>query len=124
MDLKFKIWLERKGEVVAGDGKVRLLKSIGRHGSIQKAARENGMSYRHAWGALRKMERRSGRKLVATRSGGALGGGARLTPAGREFVVRYARFKEGLAEIVRERFREAFPQQGWPGKAAKAKRGR
>ena len=116
MEVKFKVWLEKEGEVVAGDGKVRLLKLIERHGSIQKAAQENGMSYRHAWGAIRKMEMRSGLKLVETQAGGRAGGGARLTAPGRDFVARYARFSDGLEEIIQKKFQEAFQEQNTQGK--------
>jgi len=111
MEFRFKVWLEKRGEVVAGDGKVRLLELIDRHGSTQKAAQENGMSYCHALGAIRKMEMRSGLKMVAARVGGKAGGGARLTAPGKEFVARYVRFPDGLAEIIREKFPQAFPGQ-------------
>jgi molybdate transport system regulatory protein len=111
MEVKFKVWLQKEGEVVAGDGKVRLLKLMERRGSIQKAAQENGMSYRHAWGAIRKMEMRSGLKLVETQTGGRAGGGARLTAPGRDFVACYARFSDGLEEIIQKRFQEAFQEQ-------------
>jgi molybdate transport system regulatory protein len=111
MEIKLKVWLEQEGEVVAGDGKVRLLNLIERHGSIQKAAQENGMSYRHAWGAIRKMEMRSGLKLVETQAGGRAGGGARLTAPGRDFVARYAHFNDGLEEIIQKKFQEAFQEQ-------------
>jgi len=111
MEIKAKIWLEKQGEVIAGDGKVRLLKLVERHGSIQKAAQENGMSYRHAWGAIRKMEMRSGMKLVKTRAGGKAGGGASLTEPARDFVARYARFSDGLAEIIQKKFQEAFGEE-------------
>lgn len=111
MEIKLKVWLEQEGEVVAGDGKVRLLKLIEPHGSIQKAAQENGMSYRHAWGAIRKIEMRSGLKLVETQAGGRAGGGARLTAPGRDFVARYARFSDGLEEIIQNKFQEAFQEQ-------------
>lgn len=111
MEIKVKIWLEQKGEVVAGGGKIRLLKLIERHGSIQKAAHENGMSYRHAWGALRKMEMRSGMRLVETRAGGRAGGGAGLTEPARDLVARYEQLREGLAEIIQKKFRETFGEK-------------
>ena len=38
MELKFKVWLEKDGEVIAGKGKVGLLKMIDELGSFQKAA--------------------------------------------------------------------------------------
>ena len=74
MEAKSKVWIEAGGEVVAGDGKMDLLKLIDETGSIQKAAGQKGMSYRHAWGFLQKMEKRGGIKLVETQVGGREGG--------------------------------------------------
>jgi len=108
MQVRYKVWIEAGGEVVAGDGKVDLLERIAGTGSIQKAAGEIGMSYRHAWGFLRKMEKRGGVKLVDTQVGGGEGGGAKLTPAGRDFLRRYRSFRDGLDEFIEEKFKQAF----------------
>ena len=108
MQAKSKIWIEAGGEVVAGDGKVDLLERIEETGSIQKAAGEIGMSYRHAWGFLQKMEKRGGIKLVETQVGGREGGGARLTPQGKIFLRRYSAFREGLDEYIQDKFKKAF----------------
>jgi molybdate transport system regulatory protein len=108
MQVKSKVWIEAGGEVVAGDGKINLLGGIEETGSIQKAAGEIGMSYRHAWGFLQKMEKRGGIKLVVTQIGGREGGGAKLTPQGKEFLRRYSAFREGLDEYIEKKFREAF----------------
>jgi molybdate transport system regulatory protein len=53
--MRSKFWIENKGEVVLGSGKAALLHAIERDGSIQRAAEEFGMSYRHAWGIIKKM---------------------------------------------------------------------
>jgi molybdate transport system regulatory protein len=108
MQVKSKVWIEAGGEVVAGDGKVDLLGKIEETGSIQKAAKEIGMSYRHAWGFLQKMEKRGGIKLVETQVGGREGGGAKLTLPGKEFLKRYSAFREGLDQYIEEKFRRAF----------------
>jgi molybdate transport system regulatory protein len=108
MQVKSKVWVEAGGEVVAGDGKIDLLERIEGTGSIQKAAGEIGMSYRHAWGFLQKMEKRGGIKLVETQIGGREGGGAKLTPAGKDFLRRYSAFREGLDEYIEGKFRKAF----------------
>jgi molybdate transport system regulatory protein len=108
MQVKSKVWIEVGGEVVAGDGKITLLERIEETGSIQKAAGEIGMSYRHAWGFLQKMEKRGGIKLVVTQIGGREGGGAKLTPQGKEFLRRYSAFREGLDEYIEKKFRQAF----------------
>jgi molybdate transport system regulatory protein len=108
MQVKSKVWIEAGGEVVAGDGKINLLERIEEMGSIQKAAGEMGMSYRHAWGFLQKMEERGGIKLVETQIGGRQGGGAKLTSAGKEFLKRYLAFREGLDEYIEDKFKKAF----------------
>jgi len=52
--VKTKVWLERNGDFVIGDGGVRLLLGILEHGSLLAAARQIQWSYRHAWGYLRE----------------------------------------------------------------------
>jgi len=108
IQVKSKMWIEAGGEVVAGDGKINLLERIEETGSIQKAAGEIGMSYRHAWGFLQKMEKRGGIKLVVTQIGGREGGGAKLTPQGKDFLRRYTAFREGLDEYIEDKFKKAF----------------
>jgi len=108
MEPKFKVWLEKDGEVIVGNGKIGLLNLIKDLGSIQKAAQEYGMSYRHAWGMIQKMQKRSGVKFVETEVGGKDGGRARVTPRGREFLSQYAKFEKGLDKIIEKKFKAAF----------------
>ena len=108
MEIKYKVWLEKDGEVVVGNGKVGLLKMVNDLGSIQKAAEKMGMSYRHAWGMIQKIEKRSGFKLVETQVGGKEGGGARLTLQGKELLNQYSTFRKGLDEAVENKFRRYF----------------
>jgi molybdate transport system regulatory protein len=108
VDVKFKVWLENKGEVVLSSGKFGILKKIDQLGSIQKAAEEFGMSYRHAWGMIQKIEKRAGVKMLATQIGGSEGGGAKLTPKGKAFLSRYEAFSNGLDEMIQKKFTKAF----------------
>lgn len=108
MDIKYKVWLEKDGEVVVGNGKVGLLKMVNDLGSIQKAAEKMGMSYRHAWGMIQKIEKRSGFKLVETQVGGKEGGGAQLTPQGNELLNQYSAFRKGLDGTIEKRFKSVF----------------
>ena len=106
MEIKAKFWIENKGEAVLGGGKTALLRAVGRLGSIQRAADEFGMSYRHAWGAIQKIEKRAGFKIVDTKLGGKKGGGARLTSKGRAFVERTDALLKDLQAIVEKRFKQ------------------
>ncbi len=106
MEIKAKFWIENKGEVVLGGGKTALLLAVDRLGSIQGAADEFGMSYRHAWGAIRKVEKRAGFKIVETKLGGKEGGGARLTPKGKVFVDRTDSLLSDLHNVVEQRFKQ------------------
>lgn len=77
-----------------GPGKAALLEGIEQHGSISAAARAMGMSYRRAWLLVEAMNTAFTRPLVATATGGARGGGAELTPLGREVLRRYRAMEE------------------------------
>jgi molybdate transport system regulatory protein len=72
-----------------GPGKVRLLEAVAAEGSISAAARAVGMSYRHAWKLLSRMNEAFRQPLIASTTGGAHGGGAALTPFGADVVRRY-----------------------------------
>jgi molybdate transport system regulatory protein len=107
MEIRSKFWIENKGEVVVGGGKTSLLLAVDRLGSIQRAADEFGMSYRHAWGAIRKIEKRAGFKILDTKLG-RKDGGAQLTPKGKEFIARVDSLLKDLRKIVEKKFNETF----------------
>ena len=108
VEIKAKFWVENRGEVVLGSGKAALLLSVNENGSIQRAAEEFGMSYRHAWGIIRKMEQRAGFKLVNAQAGGGEGKGAQLTARGKDFLGKFSLFEETLRKVTTEKFREIF----------------
>jgi len=108
MEPHFRVWIEEAGEPVFGDGLFQLLLGIDRLGSINQAARALGMSYRQAWGHLRKAEQRLGARLLERQVGGEAGGGARLTSAGRDWVERYRRFQLEVDRAVNRAFRDCF----------------
>ena len=114
MEIKAKFWIENRGEVVLGSGKTGLLLAIDRLGSIQRAAEEFGMSYRHAWGAIKRIEQRAGFKILDRRLGGR-DGGAQLTPRGRTFVNSADTLFKDLQATVTKRFRQKLSKRplGW-----------
>lgn len=105
MEIKAKFWIENKGGVVLGGGKTGLLLAVDRLGSIQRAAEEFGMSYRHAWGAIQRIEKRAGFKMVETKLGGR-DRGAHLTPKGKTFVKTLDALFKDLRNTVEKRFQQ------------------
>ena len=78
------------GDLIAlGPGKVDLLESIGREGSISQAARERHLSYRRAWNMVDTMNQCFKQALVVSITGGKGGGGAQLTAAGGKVIHLY-----------------------------------
>ena len=55
-----------------------------------------------------EMEKGLGVRLVDRQVGGSGGGGAQLTPSGRDYVARFNRFAQGIDDIVARRFQQAF----------------
>ncbi len=102
------VWIETGGEVVLSVWRVHFLETIAETGSINSAAAKLNISYRRAWDKLHEMESRLGVRLVDTQTGGAHGGGGRLTPEAEEYVRRFHAFYDGLPELIEKRFRKAF----------------
>ncbi len=105
---KSKIWIELEGTPVFGDGKARLLSRVASTGSLRAAATAISMSYRAAWGKIRKMEKRLGHELLDRRTGGRGGGHSRLTPFAILLLGRYRMFRRGLDAAVDRKFSRLF----------------
>jgi molybdate transport system regulatory protein len=91
--LKIRIVLDSGAAI--GPGKIELLESIERTGSIRAAAALMKMSYRRAWMLLQALERAFAKPLLETARGGSKGGGASLTPHGRKVVAEYRALERG-----------------------------
>ena len=108
MEPHFNIWFEIDGEVVASLWRMRLLVAIDEHGSITEGARAMEVPYRVAWQKVHEMETRLGRQLLDTQTGGAEGGGARLTAAGREHVEQMRAFCDRADQALHRIYLEVF----------------
>jgi molybdate transport system regulatory protein len=93
--------------IAMGPGKADLLAAIEKEGSISAAARAMGMSYRRAWLLADTMNQCFCEALVHAAPGGSRGGGARLTPFGRDVLARYRRM-ETKAQTALRRDMTAF----------------
>ncbi|TWI28085.1 molybdate transport system regulatory protein [Paracoccus sulfuroxidans] len=91
-----------------GRGKADLLRLIDEQGSISAAGRAMNMSYRRAWALVEEMNLAFNQPLVDSSRGGAKGGGAQLTPTGRQMLADYTALeellrREGDGELLRMR---------------------
>jgi molybdate transport system regulatory protein len=86
-----------------GPGKVALLEQIAATGSISAAGRAMRMSYRRAWLLVEALNGLFREPVVATQTGGSHGGGAALTPFGRELVAAYRAVEREAHELAAAR---------------------
>lgn len=93
VDVSGAIWLRKADEMFLGSDRIRLLEAIGEQGSITRAARAAGISYKTAWDVVNTLNNLSAIPLVRRTTGGRGGGGTFLTQEGME-VIRNFRILE------------------------------
>lgn len=108
LEIRSKIWIERSGGVVLSEWRVSLLEAVETHGSLSSAAAALDVPYRTAWERIRAMETELGTRLLQSESGGADGGGSRLTAEARDLCRRFRRVSGGIQEVVSRRFAAEF----------------
>ncbi|MCL1885846.1 MAG: LysR family transcriptional regulator [Dehalococcoidia bacterium] len=94
------IWLEKDGELYIGGGRAALLEKLEELGSIAAAARAMKLTYRNAWLWIDAMNRLAPSPLVEKITGGAGGGHAQITDAGRQAIAQYHELRTKLAKIT------------------------
>jgi len=84
-----------------------LLQKIQETGTLSDAAKALEMSYRHAWGLIKKTENLIGEPLLKTRKGGRSGGGgAQLTETGERLLKEFLRVKKAFSKT-------SLDEYGW-----------
>ncbi len=101
-EIKYKVWLEKDGDIVMGMGRDKLLREIDKQGSIAAAARNLGLSYKKAWNYIKTMEKRIGKKLVETQKGGATGGGSKLTKEAKKLLKEFEKIVKEMEKTKRK----------------------
>ena len=98
--LEGRFWITKKGRNLAGSGRIELLKKIQKTGSILKAAKEMGMSYKAAWDSIDLMNKLSDTPLVERSPGGKNGGGTHITQEGIEFISLYEKYAKTFDKFL------------------------
>jgi molybdate transport system regulatory protein len=86
-----------------GPGKIALLEQIERSGSLSEAARVLKMSYRRAWLLLEDLNRTLGQPVTTASVGGAGGGGAKITPFGRQVAAAFREIESATTSAAAQR---------------------
>lgn len=89
--------------VVLSEVDALLLRRISETNSLTEAAKLLGISYRNAWGRIRKIESSLGKKILETRTGGLTGGSSRLTPDGLSLFREFRSTRKYLFNALDDR---------------------
>ncbi len=107
--LKTKNWIENRDEaLVFSKGKIAILELIDQHGSISKAAKEMGMSYKKAWTHIKLLQEHLEDEILITQKGAGKQSGTRLTPIAREFIANYHLMHERITQYADVQFKQLF----------------
>lgn len=98
--LRVRCWIDIDGEKFFGPGPAQILEFIEEEGSIAKAAKRMGMSYKKAWDIINDLNTRGRKPFVISRKGGEKGGGAQLTDVGKMVVLKYRSLANKLNSII------------------------
>jgi len=93
LETKVRLKLQLGGTSI-GPGKIMLLETVAREGSISSAARALGMAYRRAWHLLNTLQEAFDQPVIITEMGGKDKGGATLTPFGKDLIEQYRKAEE------------------------------
>ena len=99
------LWLHKEDQKFLGGDRICLLEQIDELGSISKAAKAVGISYKTAWDLVNMINNLADKPLVDRLAGGRGGGGTTLTAEGkrvlREFQIiqeEHRKFLDNIAE--------------------------
>src|SRR5260221_13011529 len=84
--IEFRLRIRKGDDIAVGPGKIDLLETIGKTGSISAAARTLGMSYRRAWLLVDTMNRCFRTAVVEAEAGGTGGRGGGAPPTDGRLV--------------------------------------
>ncbi len=91
--------LHSEGRFLVGRERIKLLEKVAEFGSIAKAAKATGFSYKTAWDSVNAVNNLLPTPAFLTRPGGRSGGGAEVTEEGRRLIETFHRLEEKLSRI-------------------------
>lgn len=101
-DIRLRCWIDIEGKKFFGPGRAVLLQHIHEQGSISKAAKAMGMSYKKAWAMVDDMNHKGKQPYVALHKGGTSGGGAELTETGKSVLNAFNELTSQLTQTMND----------------------
>jgi len=111
LKLRYKLWIEKDGEKVFGDGPLDILHRVERTGSLRQAAAEINMSYSQAWNLMKDLEKRLGFNLLKRKVGGEKGGGSEITEEARELMMKFETFRKRADQSLHLLYEKTFMEE-------------
>ncbi len=105
--IRLHLWLETDKGLFFGLGRMEILKCIHNGLSLKGAAESLGMSYRAAWGKIKKTEKVIGAKLVEKKKGNR--SGYQLTAKGKELMRCFDEWFEQVECFALKRAQDLLP---------------
>ena len=94
IELEGALWFHKDDQKFLGGDRIALLERIGELGSITKAAKAVGISYKNAWDLVNMINNLAEKPLVERVAGGKGGGGTTLTNYGKQVIRQYGVLQE------------------------------
>jgi len=91
-----------EAQTYVGIGRIELLEKIGKYGSMNRAAKEMGMSYKKAWQLIEELNTFSEQPLVVKNQGGVSGGGTQLTEQGKKVIAVFRAFEQRFQAFLEQ----------------------
>ncbi|MBL3657669.1 winged helix-turn-helix domain-containing protein [Fulvivirga sediminis] len=101
-EIRFRCWINVDEEKFFGPGPLQLLQLIEELGSLSKAAKTMGMSYKKAWDIVNTLNSKASEPIVLSQKGGAKGGGAEITEKGRQIMKSYSELNKKIETLLSE----------------------
>lgn len=104
--LRTHLWFETHDGMFFGLGRVLLIQKVKELGSLNKAAKELGMSYRAAWGKIKASEEALGKPLLVKVEGRK---GFVLSDVAESLLKTFYDWQEDVEAYALEKAQDAFP---------------
>ena len=104
--IKSRIWIEGEEGVFLGEGRIKILKAIINEGSLSKAAKSLGMSYKKAWNLVNSINKNASNPIIVTNTGGNGGGGTKITPYGLKMITSFENINKKCWDFLDQQLKE------------------